>query len=111
MPTTIDREQLAAALRVGGVTVVETLPAEYYARGHLPGAVLIPDGQAAELAPLLLPDRRTTIVTYCSGTGCANSKNVAGVLEDLGYTHVQVYEAGKQDWIEAGLPVHTGQAV
>jgi hypothetical protein len=35
---------------------------------------------------------------------------VAEKLAKLGYTNVRRYEAGKQDWIEAGLPVETAVA-
>jgi rhodanese-related sulfurtransferase len=30
------------------------------------------------------------------------------VLAALGYTNVRDYEGGKQDWIDAGLPLETG---
>ena len=46
-------------------------------------------------------------MTYCSSRACANWKTAAARLEALGYTNVAAYEAGKQDWIEAGLPVET----
>ena len=32
-------------------------------------------------------------------------------LAQLGYTRVRDYVEGKQDWIEAGLPVETAEAV
>jgi rhodanese-related sulfurtransferase len=44
-------------------------------------------------------------VLYCSDSSCLASGNVARELEALGYTNVRVYEGGKQDWVEAGLPV------
>ncbi len=65
----------------------------------------------ARLAPELLPDRDATIVTYCSNTACQNSEIALRQLESLGYTNVRKYAEGKQDWIEAGLPVERGAAV
>ncbi len=32
----------------------------------------------------------------------------ARVLESIGYANVAVYADGKQDWIDAGLPVDVG---
>jgi hypothetical protein len=29
-------------------------------------------------------------------------------LAELGYTHVFEYEAGKEDWVEADLPIEQG---
>ena len=107
MTPLISREALEAAIAAGAVTVVETLPAPYYESGHLPGAVNIPHTQVEELAPSLLPDKDAAIVTYCSNTACRNSGVAAAVLAKLGYTNVAKYAEGKQDWLEAGLPVET----
>ncbi|MGH9206402.1 MAG: rhodanese-like domain-containing protein [Acidimicrobiales bacterium] len=38
---------------------------------------------------------------------CANSKLAASRLRSLGYVDVRAYEGGKQEWIEAGLPVES----
>jgi rhodanese-related sulfurtransferase len=40
-----------------------------YDDAHLPGAVNLPPGRVAELAPRLLPDKDAEIVVYCSGPG------------------------------------------
>lgn len=47
-------------------TLVETLPVEYFAQGHLPGAINLPPEQLEALAPTLLPDKRAEIVVYCA---------------------------------------------
>jgi rhodanese-related sulfurtransferase len=107
MTPLISREALAARIEAGDVIVVEALPAPYYESGHLPGAINIPHTQVEELAPSLLPDKDAAIVTYCSNTACPNSSVAAAVLAKLGYTNVAKYAEGKQDWLEAGLPVET----
>ena len=53
-------------------------------------------------------DKDAEIVVYCANTACQSSIQTAQALEALGYTRVKDYEAGKQDWIEAGLPVESG---
>ena len=48
------------------------------------------------------------IVVYCANLQCPSSTQTAQALQGLGYTNVADYEAGKADWIEAGLPVESG---
>jgi rhodanese-related sulfurtransferase len=85
------------------IQFVETLRAEHFEQGHLPGAVHIHFEEVEERAPELLTDRDALIVTYCSNTACQNSRIAAEKLAKLGYTDVRRYEEGKQDWTEAGL--------
>jgi rhodanese-related sulfurtransferase len=47
-------------------TLVETLGAEKFAQGHLPGALNLPPDQIEPLAPTLLPDKHAEIVVYCA---------------------------------------------
>ena len=63
-----------------------------------------------ELAASLLPDKQAEIVAYCASSTCQNSRIAAKVLAQMGYTNVSVYSAGKQDWIEAELPVESDLA-
>lgn len=101
----LDRTELQGLLDGGGpVFLVEALGPAYYADAHLPGAVNIPPDRVDRLAPDLLPDRDATIVVYCSGT-CSNAEVTAGRLVELGYHDVRCFPAGKEDWVEAGLPV------
>ncbi len=103
MTNTISRDELRRAIEAGTATVVETLRAEHFAQGHLPGAIHIHFEAIRERAAELLPDRDATIVTYCSNTACRNSEIMANRLRSLGYADVRKYAAGKQDWTEAGL--------
>lgn len=108
---TIGRAEIQALLdRRARLALVEALPPRYYLQGHLPGAVNLPHDQVVPLAPGLLPDKAATIVTYCAGPTCPNSTIAAKALIALGYADVRAYEGGKQDWIEAGLPIETGAA-
>ncbi len=101
----IDRDELEQAIGAGEVTVVETLRAEHFAQGHLPGAVHIHFEAIADKAPELLPDKEAPIVTYCSNAACRNSELAAHDLSAMGYTDVRRYAGGKQDWQEAGRPL------
>jgi rhodanese-related sulfurtransferase len=111
MVTTISRQELQRRIDEGTITLLEALPASYWEAEHLPGAIAFPlddiDGQAARL----LPDKAAAIAVYCSNAVCNNSHVVAARLTDLGYTAVSRYVDGKQDWIEAGLPVESAAPV
>jgi rhodanese-related sulfurtransferase len=110
MVTPIARTELQAKL--DGPTppvLVEALPAGSYESGHLPGARNLPHDRVDELAPSVLPDKDAEVVVYCANGPCHNSGIAARRLEQLGYRHVYDYELGKQDWVEAGLPLETGQ--
>ena len=106
MTRTISRQDLRAKIEgKEPVVVLEALPEGYYVKAHLPGAINLAHDKVRELAPALLPDRNAEIVTYCASATCRNSHIAADTLRARGYTRVSVYAAGKQDWIEAGLPV------
>jgi rhodanese-related sulfurtransferase len=101
----ITRQELQAAIESGGVTVIDALGGDYYAKQHLPGAIALVESEVGEKAASLLPDRAAAIVTYCSNPACPNSRRVAERLTALGYTNVRKYGGGIEDWVAAGLPV------
>jgi rhodanese-related sulfurtransferase len=107
MTALITRDELKAAMDAGGVTVVDTLGGEHYAKQHLPGALELVLADVDARASALLPDRDAAIVTYCSNPACGNSGQVADRLTALGYTNVRKYREGIQDWAEAGLPTES----
>lgn len=110
MATVITRQDLQARQASANPPVlVEALPAGNYESGHLPGALSLPHDQVDELAPALLPDKDADVVVYCANGPCANSGIAARRLEQLGYRRVFDYNLGKQDWVEAGLPLETSE--
>ena len=64
---TISREELKGKVDRGeSFALVETLQEVAYRHEHLLGAVNLPPDRVRELAPVLLPDKSTEIVVYCS---------------------------------------------
>jgi rhodanese-related sulfurtransferase len=105
VPTPITRTDLRLEMEGPEPPVlIEALGAAYFADAHLPGAINIPPGQADRLAPILIPALDAPIVVYCSDGG-DSSRIVARELEKLRYSDIRLYEGGKEDWVEHGLPV------
>jgi rhodanese-related sulfurtransferase len=68
MEATITTDDLKSKLEQKQIAVVETLAPERYREAHIPGALNIPPEKIKELAPQLLPNKNTEIVTYCANT-------------------------------------------
>jgi rhodanese-related sulfurtransferase len=108
MYRSIKREEIQQLLNSKTpMTLVEALPEGYYAKGHLPGAINLPHDKVRDRASSLLLDKAALIVVYCANTPCQNSAIAARTLDQLGYTNIAEYVEGKQDWVEAGLPLET----
>jgi rhodanese-related sulfurtransferase len=104
---TMTRDELKARMDENGdLTLIEALPVEYWKKAHLPGAINIPvDADFEEKVRQAVPDKRTTVVTYCANTECPASRKAAERLGAMGYENVYDYVDGKADWQEAGLPI------
>ena len=105
----IDREKARSLIEDDPKTaVIEVLPREYFEKFHLPGARNVPLNDAfPRRIQELVPDKSQPVLVYCLDEECDASPKAAGKLEELGYQDVYVYEAGKMDWREAGLPVES----
>jgi rhodanese-related sulfurtransferase len=111
MVARISRDELELKLdRADPFVLLEALPPTYYEDAHLPGALNMPHDQVDALASHLIPDRSTEVVVYCANAPCPNSEIAARRLIALGYTNVREYAEGKEDWVNAGLPVELGAA-
>ena len=109
MVQTISRDALKAALDAGEpLVLLEALPPMYFEDARLPGALNLPHDQVDDLAASLIPSKDAQVVVYCANEPCPNSGIAARRLAALGYANVREYAEGKQDWIEAGLPVERG---
>jgi rhodanese-related sulfurtransferase len=102
---TISSQQLYASLQsTRAPLLLEALPERYYEQKHLPGAILFPHDEVAQRAAKVIPELTTPVVVYCASRSCQNSRIAAQRLIQLGYTDVSVYEGGKQEWEQEGLP-------
>lgn len=104
-----DAADVAADLQNGltHIVVIDTRSTEYYARGHIPGAVSFPHKlMTAESTRELSKDR--VYVTYCDGIGCNGSTQGAYKLAKLGF-RVKEMMGGLDFWIRDQHPVALGE--
>ena len=101
----ISREELKAKMdRGASFVLVDALSAKHYKSSHLPGAINLPY-EFVDEAESLLPDKSTEILVYCMNLDCEASTEEARELEGMGYRNVRHYAEGKQDLIQASLPI------
>ena len=99
-----------SCLNAGTILIDIREPAEF-ARGHIPGAILIPRGLLEfEIMPALHGRGATDpaecdIILYC-GTG-GRSALAAYSLDAMGFRNVQSMDGGIVAWAEAKLPLDT----
>ena len=78
-----------------GYIIIDARTQSEYDKGHIPGAILIPEYEIADRAEKELPDKNQLILVYCrSGR---RSKIAAEELVKLGYTNVKEF-GGIIDW-------------
>lgn len=116
--STSSREPAAALLPAGLMQVRELFEGKeavfidareggVFRQGHIKGAVSLPVGEL----DARLPDFHAkvpldaTLVIYCSGFGCHDSRTVGQKLLQSGYKQILIFEGGFPEWKDAGLPV------
>lgn len=106
-PEMIDLARFHDLLENGAV-VLDARPGVFYQVGHVPGARSLSRAEFetdyARERTFLETHRQETIVVYCSGEECTDSRMVAVALAKLGYRQVLVFGGGWEEWRAAGLP-------
>ena len=88
------------------LTLVDARPKDRkYDKGHIPGAISLPDSQFDKLAAERLPaDKAAALYFYCDGLACKLSNDSAEKAIKLGYTNVKVVPEGYPGWEKAYGP-------
>jgi len=73
-----------------GHIILDVRRPDEYARGHIPGAILIPNETIGAIPPERLKDLDQIILVYCRSGN--RSKQAAAKLAAMGYSHI--YEFG-----------------
>jgi thiosulfate/3-mercaptopyruvate sulfurtransferase len=95
--------------------IIDTMPADNFAKGRIPGAVNaelpkavmadVTDAQKAAFIKLLGQDKSKPVVVYCGFVGCARSHLGAIIALEQGFTNVYRVPGGIIAWQEAGYTV------
>jgi rhodanese-related sulfurtransferase len=98
------------------MVVVDSRPKKTkYDKGHLPGAISIPDTQFDKFKDQLPEDKSKLLVFYCGGLQCKLSHKSAAKAIAMGYTNVKVFATGYPSWVAyvgkegAGATVKAGK--
>jgi rhodanese-related sulfurtransferase len=110
--TMIELPEFRSLVQNKGVLILDARSSAFYQLGHVPGALnLARDNFAVDYLRLRSKIGKSSerpIVVYCSGGDCHDSKMVAQALMTLGFSGVEVFRGGWDEWTAAGLPQQRG---
>ena len=94
------------------MVIVDSRPKrKKYDKGHLPGALSIPDTQFAKFKDQLPQDKSKPLVFYCGGFKCKLSHKSAARAIEMGYTNVKVFASGYPSWVAYAGKEGAGSAI
>lgn len=83
------------------LTLIDSRPKERkYDKGHIPGAISIPDSDFDKMLDRLPADKNSPLYFYCEGLSCKLSSDSAAKAVKLGYTQVKVVPEGYPAWVK-----------
>jgi len=92
------------------LVIVDNRRAEDYDAGHIQGAVRILDTDlTAEKMAGLAPEKSRPLLFYCNGLACGRAAKAAAMAVGWGYTNVNYYALGMDEWKKLQLPLTTAQ--
>jgi rhodanese-related sulfurtransferase len=103
---TISTEELRARFANDvGLHLWNVLTDDYFKGELIPGSRRVPVDRLGETVRRSTLPKDARIVVYCAGPACPNSRQAAEKLAAFGYTHVEAYEGGLEEWKQAGHAV------
>lgn len=112
MNGTISAKELKQMLDRGDdVLVLNVLPEPSYLKAHIPESESFP----AELPGFVrrvesaAGSKDARIVVHCSSERCSTSAHAKRALERAGFTQVQHFPGGMQEWMDQGYEVERGE--
>jgi nucleoside-diphosphate-sugar epimerase/rhodanese-related sulfurtransferase len=91
--------------------LINVLSEKDFQKEHIPGSSNVPVDRkdlATAVEDRVSGDKDHKIVVYCASPQCDASSKAAQALERAGFTNVQRYEGGMQEWKNAGHPIESG---
>jgi rhodanese-related sulfurtransferase len=103
---TISTDELQARFAQDvGLHVWNVLADDWFKGELIPGSRRVPSDRLGEAVRRSTLPKDARIVVYCAGPSCPVSRQAAEKLAAFGYTHVEAYEGGLEEWKRAGFGV------
>jgi rhodanese-related sulfurtransferase len=102
----VSLQEVKSAFDAHTATFIDARHEFEYTEGHIRGAINIPLNHLDQHTSLI--DRlkkENQWIVYCDGAACNSSIELATKLLEHGFSHVEVFYGGWQDWTEAGFPI------
>jgi len=102
--------QVVEHFNTGEAVFVDARDRDEFVAGHIPGSFSLPYDEMESYLDVLhyLPEDGL-VVTYCDGSDCHKSLDLADELTAMGFSRVRVFFEGWEAWQEAGEPVEEGE--
>lgn len=109
-PPYVSVSEAANLFNASNVLFVDARDEYDYQQGHIEGAINVPfEGEEIHLTDFLNSvDWSAKTVIYCGGADCDLSLYLARFLNDTGFTSVNIFFGGWNDWELRELPTDSG---
>jgi rhodanese-related sulfurtransferase len=92
------------------ITLIKVGNPEDFDRAHIPGSTHRTEFELVGNDPeLSFPDKARPIILYAEAPTDPAARRAAAFLEQRGYQNVYYYEAGQDDWLDAGMPIESDE--
>ena len=102
-PDPVSRDELAARIVEGSVTILDIRPADEFAMGHIPGAQNVTLAELDRIGSELNPGAE--VIAYCRGPYCIYAHQAVAALRRHGF-RARRLEGGLPEWREDGRRVN-----
>lgn len=85
-----------------GVHVWNVLTDEFFKGELIPGSRRVPLDKLDDAVQRSSVAKNAPIIVYCSGPTCSQSREAAEKLTKLGYSKVEAFKGGLEDWKKTG---------
>lgn len=102
----VDAEGLIDLVNVhADAVVVDARLRSDYVRGHIDGAVNIPNTETnCHTLANIVPEVSLPIIFYCNGLSCMRSAEAIKAARACGYDRVYWFRGGFEEWLAKGYP-------
>jgi rhodanese-related sulfurtransferase len=105
-PGVLEYKDVLQTWKASSALFVDARNPLFFEEGHIPRSINLPRDSITQAGSIAeLADNTRSIVVYCSGEDCGDSRLVAMGLLAMGYSKVSVYAGGWEEWSASGSPV------